>query len=60
VIYLYYATELKPGETNFDDNEAIDILEFELQDLKKMVLSGEIEDAKTIAAILLVESAMER
>lgn len=60
VIYLYYATELTPGETNFDDNEAIDILEFELQDLKKMVLSGEIEDAKSIAAILLVESAMER
>lgn len=60
VIYLYYATELTPGETDFDDNEAIDILEYDLPDLKKMVLNGEIEDAKTIAAILLVESAMER
>ena len=59
VIYLYYATELIPGEPDFDDNEALDILEFELKDLKKMVLSGEIEDAKTIAAILLAESAMD-
>ena len=60
VIYLYFATELTPGETNFDDNEAIDIQEYDLQDLKKMVLSGEIEDAKTIAAILLAVSIMEK
>ncbi|MDD3168470.1 MAG: NUDIX hydrolase [Eubacteriales bacterium] len=56
VIYLYIATELTPGETDFDDNESIDILELELTKLKEMVLSGEIEDAKTIVAILLVES----
>lgn len=60
VIYLYFATELTPGEADFDDNEAIDILEYDLQVLKKMVLSGEIEDAKTIAAILLTVSVMER
>lgn len=58
VIYLYYATDLTPGETDFDDNEAIEILEYDLPELKRMVLSGEIEDAKTIAAILLVESCM--
>lgn len=56
VIYLYYATDLTPGETDFDDNEAIEILEYGLPELKRMVLSGEIEDSKTIAAILLVES----
>lgn len=56
VIYLYYATDLTPGETEFDDNEAIEILEYDIPELKRMVLSGEIEDAKTIAAILLVES----
>ena len=55
-IYLYLATNLTPGETEFDDNESIEIIEYELADLKKMVLSGEIEDAKTIAAILLVEN----
>lgn len=60
VIYLYYATELTPGETDFDDNESIEILEYDLKELKEMVFSGAIEDAKTIAAILLVESIMER
>lgn len=60
VIYLYYATELTPGETDFDDNEAIEILEYDLTELKDMVFSGEIEDAKTIAAILLVESIVEK
>lgn len=55
-IYLYLATNLTPGETEFDDNESIEIIEYELADLKKMVLNGEIEDAKTIAAILLVEN----
>jgi len=60
VIYLYFASELTPGETDFDDNEAIEILEYDIPSLKKMVFSGEIEDAKTIAAILLIESIMER
>lgn len=60
VIHLYSATDLTPGETNFDDNEAIEILEYDLHELKKMVLNRDIEDAKTIAAILLTESIMER
>lgn len=59
VIYLYLATELSPGETDFDDNESIEVLEYELPELKRMVLNGEIEDAKTIAAILLTVSIME-
>jgi ADP-ribose pyrophosphatase len=60
VIYLYLATDLTPGETDFDENESIDVLEYELPELKNMVLRGEIEDAKTIAAILLTESIMEK
>jgi len=60
VIYLYLATGLTPGETDFDDNESIEILEYELPELKRMVFTGEIEDAKTLAAILLVESIMEK
>lgn len=58
VIYLYMATGLTAGETEFDENEAIDILEYDLGLLKKMVLGGEIEDAKTIAAILIAAAKM--
>ncbi len=60
VIYLYFASDLTPGDTNFDDNEAIDILEYSLPELREMIFSGEIEDAKTICAILLAESIMEK
>ncbi|PKM84391.1 MAG: ADP-ribose pyrophosphatase [Firmicutes bacterium HGW-Firmicutes-11] len=52
-LYLYLATGLTRGPTNFDDNEAIDILEYDLKELKRMVMNKEIEDAKTIAAIFI-------
>lgn len=58
VVHLYLATKLTPGETDFDDNEAIDILEYDVSALKSMVLNAEIEDAKTIVAILLIASRM--
>ena len=57
-LYLYLCTGLTPGETCFDENEAIDIEEMELEKLFNMAMSGEIDDAKTIIAILMVK-AME-
>ncbi|HAF60665.1 MAG TPA: NUDIX hydrolase [Bacillota bacterium] len=54
VIHLYYATGLVPGETEFDAHEALDIVEYDIAELKQMVLDGKIEDAKTIAAIMIV------
>ena len=56
VLYLYLCTGLIPGETNFDENEAIDIEEVELDRLFKMAMSGEIDDAKTLIAILMVKA----
>lgn len=53
VIHLYLATGLTPGETDLDENEAIDIKEYPVPELKEMVLRGEIMDGKTITAILL-------
>lgn len=59
IIHLYLARGLTAGKTAFDDTEAIDILEYDLKELKHMVLNGEIEDSKTIAAILIVAAKME-
>lgn len=56
MLYLYLCTGLTPGETSFDENEAIDIEEIELDKLFKMAMSGEIEDAKTLIAILTVKA----
>ncbi|MDR0852250.1 MAG: NUDIX hydrolase [Clostridiales Family XIII bacterium] len=53
ILHIYLATELSPGETDFDEHEAIDLFEFTPDELYAMTMSGEIEDLKTIAAILL-------
>ena len=42
------------GDTDFDDNEAIDIEEWDVEDLFSMVMKGQIDDAKTIVAIMMV------
>lgn len=58
MIYLYMAQGLTPGETEFDDNEAIDLFEFPIADLKQMIDDGEIIDGKTITAILLAAAKL--
>lgn len=55
IIYIYLCRGLTPGDTDFDDNEAIDIIEMDLDELYDMAINGEIEDAKTIIAILLAK-----
>lgn len=59
ILYLYLCTELTPGETAFDENEAIEIEEMEIDELLTMIMRGEINDAKTIIAIFMVREAIE-
>ena len=59
ILYLYLCTDLTPGETNFDENEAIDIEEYEISRLHKMVMDGDVQDAKTIIAIMTVKNLLE-
>lgn len=54
-LHLYLCTDLEPGETNFDENECIDIEEWDIDELCQMVMKGEIHDAKTIIAIFMVK-----
>lgn len=51
-IALFMATDLTVGETDFDDDEFINIEKYPLNKLVDMVIGGEIEDGKTIAAVL--------
>jgi ADP-ribose pyrophosphatase len=53
LIYAYLCTGLTPGETDFDDNEAIDVVEYDIDELYKMIMNGEIADAKTIVTVLM-------
>ena len=60
VLYVYVATDLTPGPTNFDDHEAMDILEVDFEEAHNMVVAGEIRDAKTMIGILLAKNHFEK
>lgn len=59
VLYAYLCTGLTAGETDLDENEAIDIEEYDIGDLANMVMSGEINDAKSQIAILMVKRMID-
>ncbi len=59
VLYAYLCTDLTAGETDFDENEALDTEEHDIDELVNMVMSGEINDAKTQIALMIVKRMMD-
>ncbi len=51
-IHIFVATGLKIGEQKLDEAEFIELEAYTLEELKKKILSGEMQDSKTISAIL--------
>jgi len=51
-IYMYMARGLDFGETDFDDDEYIEIEKIPVDELVRMICAGEVTDAKTQAAVL--------
>ena len=51
-IEIFAAHDLIPTRQNLDEDEYIDVKAYTLDELKKKIFSGEIEDSKTIAAIM--------
>ncbi len=54
-LYLYLATGLQPTQQNLDHDEQVEIVYATLDETLMMISNGEIEDAKTIIALLLVK-----
>jgi ADP-ribose pyrophosphatase len=52
VIHLYFATQLKAGETHTEDDEDITTEAYGPDELLDMMEKNTIEDAKTIAGVL--------
>ncbi len=52
-MYVFLATELTASVQSLDDDEIVEIVRIPLADAIQMVHDGRIEDAKTIAGILL-------
>ena len=51
-IDIFVAKNLKKGKQDLDEDESIDIEEWELDDLLELIYKGELKDSKTVAAIL--------
>ena len=53
-IHLYLATELVRQDTPGEEDEFLEVLTMPLTEALDMVMSGEIEDGKTISGLLMV------
>ncbi|GHU65656.1 ADP-ribose pyrophosphatase [Clostridia bacterium] len=53
LLHIYFASGLTAGETDFDENEALETEEYEPGKLYKMIGEGVIDDGKTLIALLL-------
>ena len=51
VIHIYLATGLVEGDMRLDEGEFLCVEKYSVESLKKMIISGEIKDSKTIIAI---------
>lgn len=51
-LYLFKATDLSPGRNSLEDGEDIALYPVTPEEAKKLIRSGEIEDAKTLLALL--------
>ena len=51
-IDIYVAKDLIPSKQNLDDDEFVDVEEWDIDDWCKLIYEGKIQDAKTMAALL--------
>jgi len=56
ILYLFIATDLTEGETDFDDDEFLNLVKLPMEEVKQMIVRGEITDGKTIAAIYIAQN----
>ena len=57
-LYLYLALGLHPGKSHPDEGEFLNVEKIPLKKLTEMVMNNEIDDGKTIAAILKAEKIL--
>src|SRR5829696_7673407 len=52
-MWVFLATELTEGKQQLDEDEILDVVRLPIADALEMITSGEIQDAKTIIALIL-------
>ena len=58
-IHMYLAEGLEFGDTDFDDDEFLDIVRIPIDDLVRDIVDGRIVDGKTQAAIMRVKYMLD-
>ncbi len=59
-ICIYYTTGITQTKQNLDEDEFVTIEHHSLEELTKLILQGEIKDAKTVAAILAYKEKVSK
>lgn len=59
LLHIYICRDLTPGDTDWDDTECLELLEYEADELIDMIMKGEIKDSKTIIGLLYARQAGE-
>ena len=54
-MWVYLATELSEGRQLLDEDEILEVVRLPIADALAMITSGEIQDAKTIATLLMYD-----
>ena len=59
-IGLFLARGLHLGNTEFDEDEFLDIVKIKLEDALKMLDNGELDDGKTVCALLMAQRILAK
>lgn len=60
IINIYFARNLVPSKQHLDDGEFLDVLKVPFDELYKMVINNEIQDGKTIIAVLKLKEFLTK
>lgn len=52
-VYIYLAEDLTYGKASTDEDEFIELQEYQIDEAYELIKKGEIKDAKTIIAITM-------
>lgn len=59
ILHIYLALGLKRGESHPDEDEFLNVEKHPLSELVDMIMAGEIDDAKTVIAVLKAKKYLE-
>lgn len=59
-LHIYLALGLHPGRCHLDEGEFLNVEKYSLKQLMEMVMSNQIEDAKTIIALMKAEKLLKQ